>query len=427
MTQTTAEQASHMNKLAVLDFYADITQGLANKVGLKAAVVAYGGKPESATKMDLPEADLMNLARYLLAQVAEDADMDAAIDAYIAKQANTASTALVAPVETPLAGGDGGSGGALMGEALEGDGSHQEAMQLLTSLPFGVLLGGPLTAAVDAQTRSSMATLNFVMTALYGKDFVQGGLGEHSKMGLDGGTADEILYVKFMYETDNGTATIQVPLLTILPIPYLQVDQLDVDFVAKISSVSHDNKSQKNESKWNGNTSASTWWGRFNIDTGVTTDGVSMSDSGSSVNANYEMNVRMRASQGDMPGGMARVLGMLEDGVRAKTVPKLEFVTPAETYKKDDVTGTGIAIRNVPVGKTLALINSNLNKDKLVADDVKFATQSGGKFKFDGIGVLAPAAGKVYKLVLVDASVTAIPAEGISFERTALSINIAAA
>lgn len=413
-----------LSKADVLAFYAHITQGLSQSIRLNDAVKSYYDAAPDAQRASLPLAELESLASHLLGEVLSQKDIHDVAGAYLESRANQA--VIPAAAGGGHSNGDGGGSPPLL--EASGDDTQRKAVELLNAIPFGVLLGGPLTAAVDAQTRSSMATLNFIMTALYGRKYVDGGLDvDASKLGLGGGS-EEILYVKFTYETDAGLSTIQVPLLTILPISYLQVDNLDIDFVAKIAAVTTDNSRKDDETKWNGNTSASTWWGRFNIDTGITTDVTSHSDSTSATNANYEMNVRLRASQGEMPGGMARVLDLLEDGVRAKTTAKslLQIYKPsADGYSVATLAEPGLQVLYVPEGKTLALVASDFNKTSAKGPDCLLASDSGSGFnyKFSPISgtTLALEKGRSYKLVLTDGKAKSDPYE---LEPTGLTIKV---
>lgn len=421
---TSGSNDGSLSKADVLAFYAHITQSLSQSIRLNDAVKSYFDAAPDAQRAALSLAELESLASHLLGEVLSQKDIHDVAGAYLESRANQAVSPAAAGGEHSNGNG-GGSSPLLEGSS---DDTQRKAVELLNAIPFGVLLGGPLTAAVDAQTRSSMATLNFIMTALYGKKYVDGGLDvDASKLGLGGGS-EEILYVKFTYETDAGLSTIQVPLLTILPISYLQVDNLDIDFVAKIAAVTTDNSRKDDETKWNGNTSASTWWGRFNIDTGITTDVTSHSDSTSATNANYEMNVRLRASQGEMPGGMARVLDLLEDGVRAKTAPKslLQIYKPsADGYTAATLTGSGLQVLYVPDDKTLALVANGFNKTSATAADclIAAAPDSGLFYKFSSTatGSLKLEAGKSYKLMLTDGKATN---DSYTLEPTSLTIKV---
>lgn len=87
----------------------------------------------------------------------------------------------------------------------------------LSSLPFRNIIGGPLTAAVEAQAVAARAIVDFARTA--GLKQVEGRI--------------EGLEVRFAYRDKAGKARrIRVPILTVIPIPFIVVDTVDIDFKA---------------------------------------------------------------------------------------------------------------------------------------------------------------------------------------------------
>ena len=89
------------------------------------------------------------------------------------------------------------------------------AMSALQALPFGTIIGGPLQACVEAQTNAAQATWKFIREV---------GLTE----GEDG--EKKATYVSFLYRKNGRDATLNVPLLTIVPIPYLAIRDIDIAF-----------------------------------------------------------------------------------------------------------------------------------------------------------------------------------------------------
>ena len=113
---------------------------------------------------------------------------------------------------------------------------------------------------------------------------------------------------------------LMVPILTMLPIPFIRIEETTIDFNAKINSVQY----QKTDSN-------------FKLSAGLTAKGIGgygpvmgtvklkvstsyqrNSRSGNSVNRTYSMAVHVRAVQDEMPPGMERLLGILEDSVQSK-------------------------------------------------------------------------------------------------------------
>lgn len=289
---------------------------------------------------------------------------------------------LAKDVATQALSGGGGGGGSDASGALKADEPVQkQAVQLLSALPFGVLLGAPLTAAVEAQTRSAMSTLNFVLTALYGKSVIQEVVSEESRSGLKSSDANEVIYVKFSYSTIEGTEVIEVPLISILPIPYIQVDNLDIDFNVNIAAVTTANKTTDNKVDYNGVTEASSWWGRFKVDTGITSNQTVHSDTTESINANYNMAVRMRASNVGMPRGLAKVMNMLEESVHARRMTEPQYKLIKKNYVASELTA-GVEI--------LSGLDENDIKAKL---EIHLKAKAGG----GGVTLTKETGGKVFK------------------------------
>ena len=116
----------------------------------------------------------------------------------------------------------------------------------LNSLDFSIYIGGPMQAAVSAQNAAAMAVVNFIKqvgfetsTSNDGDDEDEGGGGESTTTVT---TSEKVRYVTFFYEKnleDGTTATykLSVPLLTIVPIPSLRIEEMTIDFNAKLNSV----------------------------------------------------------------------------------------------------------------------------------------------------------------------------------------------
>ena len=93
----------------------------------------------------------------------------------------------------------------------------------LQAMPFGTIIGGPLKACIEAQTDSALATWKFIKEV----GLVEDENGNRS-----------LTYVSFSYRKNGREATVNVPLLTIVPIPYIAIRDIDIAFKANISAAS---------------------------------------------------------------------------------------------------------------------------------------------------------------------------------------------
>src|SRR5512143_3437479 len=96
----------------------------------------------------------------------------------------------------------------------------------LAAIPFGTLIGGPLTAAIEAQAKAALSTVEFIRA-----------VGFHSEDDQKNKKGD-LVYVVFRYKngaSDDDLMELQVPLLTIVPIPFLRIENMDIHFKASLS------------------------------------------------------------------------------------------------------------------------------------------------------------------------------------------------
>ncbi len=183
----------------------------------------------------------------------------------------------------------------------------------LSSIDFSSMIGGPLTAVVNAQTQAAKATVDFIKEVGFTKD-------ESGKQTLNN--------VKFSYtkasqdENMRDNVELIVPLLTIVPIPYIRVEDTTIEFKAKINSVS------TRESSSNFGVDASLavkhGWGMGNVKLKVNTSYQKASKSGSKETKTYSLDVRVHAVQDEIPAGMEKVLNILEESIFDNTSGQTE-------------------------------------------------------------------------------------------------------
>lgn len=197
----------------------------------------------------------------------------------------------------------------------------------LNSLDFNVYIGGPLQAAIQAQTAASMATVNFIQEVGFESDG-------------DPTTPDPLRYVDFAYEKsmpnphfgktpaqltaeglDGSTDTanqflttnvaIKVPFLTMLTIPSIRIDEINIDFNARLSSTETRNISSQ--------FAASAELGiNYKIVNFKASASYKRSTSqGVKVDKTYNLGVKVRAVNDELPEGLSRILDMLEDSIAA--------------------------------------------------------------------------------------------------------------
>lgn len=186
-------------------------------------------------------------------------------------------------------------------------------VQELNSLDFGVYIGGPLQAAIEAQQAASIAQAEFI-----------------NQVGFSGtGPNRRLRYVDFSHKkrvpnpnydpaattAPNNVAvlerevTITVPFLTMLTVPSLRIDEVNIDFNAKLTSV--ETTTASTEFAAGLEVSGKFWKVRFKASASYKRT----TSSTSTTEKTYNLGVRVRAVQDEMPAGLDRILTMLENSI----------------------------------------------------------------------------------------------------------------
>ncbi|MDI1443843.1 DUF2589 domain-containing protein [Polyangium sp. 6x1] len=187
---------------------------------------------------------------------------------------------------------------------------QSQATQLLSQIPFGAIIGGPLVAGVEAQTLAANATLRYIMTVLFGQD----GHGNPQAQGTS-----PVMSVTFTFNRGVDSASLTVPLLTLVPIPYLLIETMDISFKAAINASSSWQASNDSHSSADANVngSAGFLFDKVNFSAGYSSKTDSSSTRNSKYSVEYTIDVEVHASGHDMPAGTSKVLNMLNDAIIA--------------------------------------------------------------------------------------------------------------
>ena len=151
--------------------------------------------------------------------------------------------------------------------------ASRQVVSALNSIPFGNIIGGPLAACVQAQAEAAQTTLNYI----------RGFTMTESHLDVEGA---EPITVSFSFIMEGVPTRMTVPLMTIVSIPYMRIEHVDLSFTADITACDN----EKMEAKF-----ASEGY-----------QGVEEDEK--SVSMQSKMGVHVRASTGDIPSGMAKML-----------------------------------------------------------------------------------------------------------------------
>lgn len=155
-------------------------------------------------------------------------------------------------------------------------------------LPLETLVGDPLVSCVKAQTEAAMATRKYIrsLSKPDSTDAVQ-----------------EIESISFIFKKEGKLYKLSVPLLTIVPIPYMHIDSVSLKFRADMSVDSSNNLVAKYAPQGNA-TASKTANSRYDI--------------------KNHLNVEIRATGNANPSGMDKIL---------QTLNSFIVLRPSNRYK----------------------------------------------------------------------------------------------
>jgi hypothetical protein len=206
----------------------------------------------------------------------------------------------------------------------------------LNSLDFSVYIGGPLQAAVQAQHAASMSQVSFIQAVGFeedpdstlnpkgqrlryvdfeyakstanpdfGKTLAQ--LQQEGRVNNNETAIPETINVSEKFLANN--VTIKVPFLTMLTIPALRIEEMTIDFNAKLTSTETSNVSSEFA------TSAELGINYKVVNFKASASYKRTSTRGTSVEKTYNMGVHVTAVNDEIPAGLDRILTMLEDSI----------------------------------------------------------------------------------------------------------------
>ena len=144
------------------------------------------------------------------------------------------------------------------------------------SIPFENLIGAPLCACVNAQKQAAEATINYIQEMGF----------EKKKNSTD----LSVIMVSFEFVQDGIPKKLQLPLLSIVPVPYLQIDTVDIKFTAEVAANSDDTFNARISNQ------------RYEEDTKGT----------KSLDYKGLIDLNIRATGTNMPAGLAKIFQVFE-------------------------------------------------------------------------------------------------------------------
>jgi len=155
----------------------------------------------------------------------------------------------------------------------------------LDTLNFGELITAPLNACVDAQAQAATATADYIQNVGFQYD-------EREK-------SYKPVTFSFTYETNEGKKRFTIPLLSVVPVPYLQIHDVNLVFSTDLAVEK-----------------GGTLVGKVSTDDKNKTETLETS----SFKSDLKINVNIKASTSDMPMGISQLLKVMQDSISVKSV-----------------------------------------------------------------------------------------------------------
>ena len=209
------------------------------------------------------------------------------------------------------------------------------AVKSMASMPFGTLIGGPLNAAVEAQGLAARSTVEFIQAVGFNKT------SESETEDITGSSPNmgDVRNVTFKYAktnpanpAENMDCVITVPILTIVPIPFIRIEEMTIDFNAKMTESITESHTDSTSTNKYAELNAKAGWGpvKVSMKAGFSSTSNSANSKQSKYDTEMTMNIHVRAVQDDMPAGLAKILGILESSILEKQAAGVAPVNPGK-------------------------------------------------------------------------------------------------
>ncbi|QYR09962.1 DUF2589 domain-containing protein [Prevotella sp. Rep29] len=115
------------------------------------------------------------------------------------------------------------------------------ATSAMQAIPFSSMIGGPLKACIEAQAMAAKTSWEFIKEV---------GLNTDEK-----GQKSAVM-VAFSFNKGGRMTQLNVPLLTIVPIPYIAINSVDINFKANINASSSSVSENSSHTEYGGEVDA---------------------------------------------------------------------------------------------------------------------------------------------------------------------------
>ncbi len=185
--------------------------------------------------------------------------------------------------------------------------------QELSSIDFQFMIGGPLNAVIKAQAQSAQTSVDFIKSVGFNAADAATDPGKPTMVSF---VYDKPIESKDAAGVITVTLTpfkLTVPILTMLPIPFIRVEEVTIDFNAKINSVV---ESTTSSSELNASLAVKGGWGPVSAELKCSYSNKKSTSATDKTERTYSLIIHVRAVQDELPAGMEKLLGVLENSIK---------------------------------------------------------------------------------------------------------------
>ena len=192
------------------------------------------------------------------------------------------------------------------------------AVNELKQIPFAHLIGAPLTAAIQSQALAAKTTIDYIKEVGFKPPATNDDLADDFSKDPDMGEVRSVTF-KYFKKNENDEEKnfeLTVPILTITPIPYIRIDEMTIDFHAKLTDSVVSNRSTNTEVKSDLSGSYGGFWSPVKVNFRVSATHKTSTSRTASQKREYKIDIHVRAVQDEMPAGLSKILDILEDAIK---------------------------------------------------------------------------------------------------------------
>ncbi len=179
----------------------------------------------------------------------------------------------------------------------------------IQSLPFHQIIGAPLLAIVQGQAQASQATAEFIdRVGFKPKSANEDDLGDLRMVTFS--------YQKRDAEGNLDTYKIEIPLLSLVPIPAIQIRDADLEFNVKITDIlTSDTKTSLSAP----DAEAGDWLSKGRVEFRAAMGKMEIATAERRT-IDLQMKVKLRVEQADIPAGLSFLFRLMDQSISSSTV-----------------------------------------------------------------------------------------------------------